>query len=202
MVAPSASITVMYLTGFIYVPPTGIEPVSEHDRYINTSMKNCLNCATELTSPHARKFCSRSCSCTFNRNRLSTGRYAPKSCSWCGALTTNPKFCSKQCMGLAKVKYHTDESRLTAQRALGREAVARYHAKKKYQTPVDADLTAIKLFYANCPDGFEIDHIIPISKGGLHTLSNLQYLTKADNRSKSAKLDWCHQRDLNPQTSP
>ena len=62
---------------------------------------------------------------------------------------------------------------------------------KKYQTPVDADLSAIKEFYKNCPKGFEVDHIIPISKGGPHSLSNLQYLSSIDNKKKSAKLNWC-----------
>ncbi len=45
-------------------------------------------------------------------------------------------------------------------------------------------------FYLNCPEGYEIDHIIPLSKGGKHILSNLQYLTKEENRYKCAKIDW------------
>lgn len=45
-------------------------------------------------------------------------------------------------------------------------------------------------FYKNCPDGYEVDHIIPISLGGKHKLSNLQYLTIEENRSKGAKLNW------------
>lgn len=45
-------------------------------------------------------------------------------------------------------------------------------------------------FYKNCPKGYEVDHIIPVSKGGLHILSNLQYLTKQENRRKSDKLNW------------
>jgi ATP-dependent helicase IRC3 len=45
-------------------------------------------------------------------------------------------------------------------------------------------------FYKNCPKGYEVDHIIPVSKGGKHCLSNLQYLTRSDNRRKHAKLDW------------
>lgn len=45
-------------------------------------------------------------------------------------------------------------------------------------------------FYKNCPAGYEVDHITPIAKGGLHILSNLQYLTKEENRKKGAKLNW------------
>lgn len=48
---------------------------------------------------------------------------------------------------------------------------------------------AIGEFYNNCPSGYEVDHIRPISKGGLHTLSNLQYLTCKENRQKSAKYE-------------
>lgn len=42
-------------------------------------------------------------------------------------------------------------------------------------------------FYKNCPKGYEVDHIIPVSRGGKHTLSNLQYLTREENRRKHAK---------------
>lgn len=34
----------------------------------------------------------------------------------------------------------------------------------------------------------EVDHVIPISRGGLHHPSNLQILLQADNRSKGAKM--------------
>jgi 5-methylcytosine-specific restriction endonuclease McrA len=34
----------------------------------------------------------------------------------------------------------------------------------------------------------QVDHIIPISKGGLHHPSNLQILTKFENLSKGAKI--------------
>lgn len=45
-------------------------------------------------------------------------------------------------------------------------------------------------FYKNCPEGYEVDHIIPVSKGGKHRLSNMQYLTKEENRRKSNKLNF------------
>ncbi len=61
-------------------------------------------------------------------------------------------------------------------------------AYKINATPQWADLKGIREFYENCPDGFHVDHIIPL-KGklvnGLHVLNNLQYLTAKDNLSKS-----------------
>jgi len=60
-------------------------------------------------------------------------------------------------------------------------------AKKRNQTPDDADIPAMQQFYKNCPLGYEVDHKIPISKGGLHSLENLQYLTISENRKKSNK---------------
>lgn len=56
------------------------------------------------------------------------------------------------------------------------------------QLPPDADLKAIRRFYEACPSGMVVDHIIPISRGGLHELSNLQYLTPLENARKGARL--------------
>ena len=50
------------------------------------------------------------------------------------------------------------------------------------------ELQQIKQFYRNAPNGYQIDHIIPISRGGKHCLSNLQYLTEEENRRKFNRL--------------
>lgn len=52
----------------------------------------------------------------------------------------------------------------------------------------DADLDLIKNIYKNCPKGYHVDHIIPISKGGLHHEDNLCYLPAILNMQKQAKL--------------
>ena len=52
-------------------------------------------------------------------------------------------------------------------------------AKKLQRIPPWADLTAIQNFYLNRPNGFHVDHIIPLcgkKVSGLHVLENLQYL--------------------------
>lgn len=57
----------------------------------------------------------------------------------------------------------------------------------KQATPQWADLKAITEFYKNCPKGFHVDHVVPLmgeNVSGLHTISNLQYLSKQDNLKK------------------
>jgi hypothetical protein len=68
---------------------------------------------------------------------------------------------------------------------------AKYCADRKARllkrTPKWADLEGIKFFYAMCPKGMEVDHVIPLAGkevSGLHVLENLQYLQKSENRSK------------------
>ena len=65
------------------------------------------------------------------------------------------------------------------------------HMKRKYRLPKWADIEAIRQFYMNKPQGYEVDHIIPLNGkmvSGLHVLENLQYLTIAENRSKNNKF--------------
>lgn len=152
-------------------------------------MLNCSQCQTILSLPFANNFCDRSCFTSYhNERKTKNKKYVLKCCAECGKETKNIKFCSTNCGWLSKVIYKTEEEKLHATRMRYREATARYAAKKKHQTPVGADLDAIKLFYANCPIGYEVDHIIPISKGGPHSIENLQYLTISENRKKSNKL--------------
>ena len=145
----------------------------------------CLHCSKPLGG-YQKKFCSKSCSATYSN--LQTPRRSKSSPLWhlcpaCGILTKNVNYCSNEC----KPKL-TPTERYIRDRAIHNEAWQRYMAKRKNQTPSDADITVLQQFYLECPKGHEVDHIVPISKGGLHCLENLQYLTISENRRKSNKI--------------
>lgn len=66
-----------------------------------------------------------------------------------------------------------------------------YYTQKLKATPNWVNRKALEEVYLNCPEGYEVDHIIPL-KGknvcGLHVPWNLQYLTKIENLKKSNKI--------------
>jgi len=68
---------------------------------------------------------------------------------------------------------------------------AKRKATKLKATPKFADLKKIKEIYRNCPKGYHVDHIVPLSNKlvcGLHVEWNLQYLSAKENMTKSNKL--------------
>ena len=115
-------------------------------------------------------------------------------CKQCGEeaeykYTSKNYYCSHACAQIAS-RVVKDNEWYKKRRAIANESWMRYHSKQKDQTPLDADLKLIQKIYMECPEGYEVDHIIPISKGGLHHQDNLQYLPWKENRRKSNKLNW------------
>jgi 5-methylcytosine-specific restriction endonuclease McrA len=151
----------------------------------------CSHCNTVLPQSKKRnKFCNSSCAAKHNNVVVPKRIAAVHNCPQCNKeiKKSKGKYCSTECYDIHRRKYKTKEEALEAKRKKVRAVSANYRAKLRGQTPPDADLKAIKEFYCNCPTGHEVDHIIPISKGGLHILENLQYLTTQENRRKSNKL--------------
>tara|TARA_R110000751_G_scaffold307272_1_gene427947 strand:- start:50 stop:724 length:675 start_codon:yes stop_codon:yes gene_type:complete len=68
-----------------------------------------------------------------------------------------------------------------------RASNAKRHAQKLGQTTPDADLQLISKIYRDCPDRYHVDHMIPLSRNGLHHQDNLCYLPAKINCSKGSK---------------
>ncbi len=73
---------------------------------------------------------------------------------------------------------------------------ARYRARKRNQTLANANTTLISDIYAQCKIiteqtkiPHEVDHIVPISLGGIHHESNLQIITRTENRMKGNRYN-------------
>mgnify|MGYP001575822740 CR=1 FL=1 len=91
---------------------------------------------------------------------------------------------------LAKTRHHIKWKNDPIYRAkiAHRNHVRKLKIEKQFKALSSEERSAIILFYANRPKGYEVDHIYPLVHGGLHCLSNLQYLPAKENRGKSSKI--------------
>ncbi|MCH9665537.1 MAG: HNH endonuclease [Gammaproteobacteria bacterium] len=178
----------------------------------------CIECGTKVNKRKGAKFCGHPCQGVHSRGKpMPTTMRLNQSIAQKKRFKSSPVSAitrsklSKAAIGKPKseqfkasmriimldnnnstVKYLTPEERKSAKLAQTRH----YQAIKRNAIPDTADIEAISNFYIDCPSGFHVDHIIPLSKGGLHDLSNLQYLPASVNVSKGNKLpcDWTKYR--------
>jgi hypothetical protein len=115
--------------------------------------------------------------------KLKTISHKCKECTKAESKETWPKYTGRYGARISvwnKERYANDPQ----VRAKARDHIKRLQA----QTPAWADMDAIRQVYAQCPKGFDVDHMIPL-KGklvsGLHVHTNLQILPMSVNRSKS-----------------
>ena len=153
--------------------------------------KKCYRCDAAIPyDKRSNKFCGRSCSASTNNTGIRRHGNSAGVCERCGKSKkdSSRKFCSIICSIEARREVISETERRERQRSLNRSAQSKYRAKKYRVIDANANPTKIKEIYRNCPPGHEVDHIIPLSKGGKHHEDNLQYLTIAENRSKGSKL--------------
>jgi len=66
------------------------------------------------------------------------------------------------------------------------------NARRKNRAVAWADQDAIKFFYECCPEGYQVDHIIPLNGNrvsGLHVEENLQWLPTKVNQAKGNRFN-------------
>ena len=68
----------------------------------------------------------------------------------------------------------------------------RFGGIRRRRTPLWADMERIEEIYKNCPEGYQVDHIVPLRGeyvSGLHVPYNLQYLPVTQNLQKKNRFD-------------
>ena len=89
------------------------------------------------------------------------------------------------CAGISRVESYINNPGPEKARNKLREEIV------NIRTPSWACLESIEQIYINCPEGYHVDHEIPLQGklvSGLHVEGNLQYLTAKDNLAKGNKF--------------
>lgn len=116
-------------------------------------------------------------------------KFGLKHCTKCHTVKTIEEFNTNPSNKRGLNTYcKTCHSSTNAETQTGR--TSKYRAAKLHRTVSWANQEKIKEIYDNCPEGYHVDHIIPLQGkyvSGLHVEGNLQYLTAKENLSKSNK---------------
>ena len=157
----------------------------------------CVFCQAKIIAKNGKKFCSSSCAAKYNNRAYPKRTKAKKivKCGWCDNLMVkgDKKYCSLTCYFC-----YLDSRRVSDEHEKIKNGInqSKWRAKKRRVLAPSADVEKINETYQNCPSFYEVDHIIPLSRGGLHHENNLQRLPKKENGSKGDKI-WCAVPDSN-----
>lgn len=172
---------------------------------------NCLFCKTEFInkSNNQKKYCSSSCKDKITRKSDNYKKWYKKYIQSKSFKNNQKKYYYSNKAKLTRKKYFANNKNKinewfkkwrkteNGKRIKNYDCALRY-ANKKLRTPkwiTKEELIQIKKFYLNRPEGYEVDHIIPLcgrNVSGLHTICNLQYLKAEENRLKNNKFETSH----------
>jgi 5-methylcytosine-specific restriction endonuclease McrA len=169
-----------------------------------TKVVACLNCGGRFECQHKRKHCSPSCRTSFDR-KLHAARLPSMMCSGCGTAyrpkerkTGRLNYCSPACAKRSRYSPTRSESK----RRLSRLYNGHEHRARRFGVPYE-HVNPTRVFERDgwacrmcgratppekrglCePDSPELDHVIPLSRGGAHSYANTQCSCRACNSAK------------------
>jgi len=169
---------------------------------------NCLFCRTEFInkSSNQKKYCSQSCKGKDYRKKPIYKKWYKEHIKSESFKNNQKKYYYSNKAKLNRRKYFLNNKdkinkwfkkwrRTENGRRIKNYDCALRYSNKKQRIPkwiTKEQLNQIKLIYLNRPNGYEVDHIIPLcgkNVSGLHIPENLQYLSSEENRLKNNKYN-------------
>jgi hypothetical protein len=182
--------------------------------YVLVRTKNCKICNKIYNTKSGKSvYCSNKCESKFRRTtdkykkwyevyknsekyKQSQLKYKNSGKSKISSVLYREK--NREKIKLRRKKYYSIEKNRIRKYQLDVFHCALRDARKRQRTPKwlsKKEKFHIKIFYLYRPKNCHVDHILPLAGkkiSGLHTLKNLQYLTKEDNENKNNKFEPYH----------
>jgi hypothetical protein len=164
---------------------------------------SCMDCSGPLSVRTVKKGICKNCTEKRHRSTHKFKEYmAHKAREWRAnnpdkVLKTNKKRAEYSAKWHEKNKQRRNKAASDNYKNNKGEYIRRSRARRTklnalLKTLPDAHKRLIRDFYANCPPGYHVDHILPLkglNVSGLHVIWNLQYLPAQENLKKGNKVE-------------
>lgn len=165
-----------------------LEVLSKHEYNLSTDLGVSSGAVTRLLSqvwPERIISNNKLCNYLFSK-------YDLKYCPNCRQVKEIDSFSKNSARIATGLNSHCKVCCVDTRRVYQRSYQAGVRALKLDRTPSWSNPIKIKEVYDNCPEGYHVDHIIPLQGtlvSGLHVDYNLQYLLAEDNLRKNNKFE-------------